>query len=247
MLNNKNYRWRGHRKTFVGTKVLWPKRYKVFLPICINPQTSSIFLVIYFCVLPLALLQGAFKCCALTPPVLATSTCYGAQVNPSALPSMRPAIFLNKKQSICLKLTLNRPQAILPTSQKRIKWIQLSSRLYLTPVGLLAPWEGRLQGWVRFLFRNQLQEKLPRVPAPAGPRQNNLNPCGISSMSSDTHGGRRIIELMVWVVFSNCEHMVSFVKLFIRPWLMTQPFSCSPTVMPWEHFNNQTSFSFKRF
>lgn len=149
MLNNRSYRWRGHRKTFVGTKVLWPKRYKVFLPICINPQTSSIFLIIYFCALPLPRLQGAFKCCALTPPVLATSTCYGAQVNPSALPSMRPAIFLNERQSICLKLTLNLPQAIFLTSQKSVKWIRPSARLYPTPVGLLAPWEGRLQGWVR--------------------------------------------------------------------------------------------------
>lgn len=67
-------------------------------------------------------------------------------------------------------------------------------------------------------------------------------------MPSDTYGARRIIESLVWVVFSNC--VVSnfrFVKLFIWPWLMTQPFTCSPTVMSWEHFNNQTSISFKRF
>lgn len=59
LLLNKSYRWRGHRRTFVGTNVLRPKRYKVFLPICTNPQTSSMFLVIFFCALPLPLFKGS--------------------------------------------------------------------------------------------------------------------------------------------------------------------------------------------
>lgn len=128
--------------------------------------------------------------------------------------SMRPAIFLNKRENTCLKLTLNLLQPISPTCQKRVKWIQPyiahSSRL----VGSLKRETSGLVG--QTLSRSQLQEKLPGVPAPAQPQQNNLTPSGISSMPSNTHGTRRIIELFIWVVFPNC--VVSnfrFVKLFI--------------------------------
>lgn len=126
---------------------------EALLPVCPNPQTSSIS-VVYFCALSLPLIKRRILMLHLVPiPTVGLRAAWAQKIQ-SALPSMSPAItiFLKEKKkkgkNVGLKLISNLSQHVHQIPKKELSVSSLP-QVVPYPRVWLAPCKRKLQGQVR--------------------------------------------------------------------------------------------------